>query len=45
MWKKGRVFYSALGHTAKEFRDCPEVLAMTIRGMVWAAEGKAVSGN
>jgi len=45
MWKKGRVFYSALGHTAKEFRDCPEVLAMTIRGMVWAAEGKVVSGN
>lgn len=36
-WGKGRVFYSALGHAAQEFRDYPEVLAMTIRGMLWAA--------
>ena len=41
-WGKGRVFYSALGHCAKEFSDYPEMLAMTIRGMIWAAEGKAI---
>lgn len=36
-WGKGRVFYSALGHTAQEFKDYPEVLAMTVRGLAWAA--------
>jgi len=40
-WGRGRVFYSALGHCAKEFSDYPDMLAMTIRGMIWAAEGKA----
>jgi hypothetical protein len=40
-WGKGRVFYSALGHCAKEFTDYPEVLAMTIRGIIWAGAGKA----
>ena len=39
-WGKGRVFYSAMGHCAKEFIDYPEVLAMSVRGMIWAAEGK-----
>lgn len=39
-WGKGRVFYSALGHTAAELESCPEVLAMTLRGMEWAAAGK-----
>lgn len=39
-WGKGRVFYSALGHVAKEFREHKHVLAMTVRGMLWAAEGK-----
>jgi hypothetical protein len=39
-WGKGRVFYSALGHAAKEFRDYPQVLEMTIRGMLWAAGKK-----
>jgi uncharacterized protein len=37
-WGKGRVFYSALGHTAAELEGHPEVLAMTIRGMRWAAK-------
>jgi len=41
MWGRGRVFYSALGHQAKEFVTYPDVLAMTTRGMLWAAEGKA----
>jgi type 1 glutamine amidotransferase len=36
-WKAGKVFYSALGHSSKEFIEYPEVLAMTIRGMKWAA--------
>ena len=39
MWGKGKVFYSALGHVAAEFTKYPEVLAMTIRGLRWAARG------
>lgn len=39
-WGKGRVFYSALGHVAKEFVDYPHVLELTVRGILWAAEGK-----
>ena len=39
-WGKGRVFFSALGHTAAEVKKYPEVLAMTTRGMLWAAKGK-----
>jgi hypothetical protein len=39
-WGAGRVFYSALGHVAKEFADYPHVLDMTVRGMLWAAAGK-----
>jgi uncharacterized protein len=39
-WKKvygkGRVFYSALGHTADEFA-VPEMKTMLERGMIWAA--------
>ena len=35
-WGKGRVFYSALGHCAKELDDYPHVLEMTLRGMLWA---------
>ena len=40
VWKKiygkGRVFYSALGHTADEFA-VPEMKTMLERGMLWAA--------
>ena len=36
-WGEGRVFYSALGHVAEEFKKYPAVLAMTTRGMLWAA--------
>lgn len=42
-WGKGRVFYSALGHVAKEFKAYPKVLEMTINGFLWAAEGKIAS--
>jgi type 1 glutamine amidotransferase len=38
MYGKGRVFYSSLGHVAKDF-DTPEVLETLKRGILWAAEG------
>lgn len=37
MWGKGKVFYNALGHVADEFVKHPDVLEMSLRGMVWAA--------
>ncbi|HUU58977.1 MAG TPA: ThuA domain-containing protein [Phycisphaerae bacterium] len=40
MYGKGRVFYSSLGHVAKDL-DVPEALEIFRRGMLWAAEGKA----
>ena len=36
MWDKGRVFYSSLGHVAKDF-DVPEAREIQRRGMLWAA--------
>lgn len=36
-WGKGRVFYSALGHDPSEFDAYPEVFAMALRGLQWAA--------
>jgi type 1 glutamine amidotransferase len=40
IWKrqhgKGRVFYSSLGHVAKEF-EVPEMRTMLRRGLLWAA--------
>lgn len=36
MYGKGRVFYSALGHVAKDF-DVPEVKEIVKRGLQWAA--------
>ena len=35
-WGNGRVFYSALGHTAAEFQ-VPQTLEIMRRGMLWAA--------
>jgi len=35
-WEKGRVFYSSLGHVAKDF-DVPEAREIQRRGMLWAA--------
>jgi len=41
VWKRrhgtGRVFFSSLGHVAKEF-DVPEVRTIVQRGMLWAAK-------
>ena len=43
VWKKyfgdGRVFYSSLGHVAKDFK-VPEALTIMERGIMWAAESK-----
>jgi type 1 glutamine amidotransferase len=40
VWKRmygaGKVFYSSLGHNAKQF-DVPEVREITKRGLLWAA--------
>lgn len=36
MYGKGRVFYSSLGHVAKEF-EVPEVKKIVQRGMLWAS--------
>jgi type 1 glutamine amidotransferase len=40
VWKRlygtGKVFYSSLGHNAKQF-DVPEVRELTRRGLIWAA--------
>lgn len=36
MWGQGKVFYSSLGHVAKEF-EVPETLTIMTRGMLWAA--------
>ncbi|TIP34146.1 MAG: hypothetical protein E5X90_06355, partial [Mesorhizobium sp.] len=33
---KGRVFYSSLGHAAKEF-EVPQMRTILRRGLVWAA--------
>jgi len=35
-WSKGRVFYSSLGHVAKDF-DVPEARTIVERGMLWAS--------
>ncbi|MHB9034341.1 MAG: ThuA domain-containing protein [Anaerolineae bacterium] len=46
-WKKmygqGRVFYCSLGHVAQVFSQDPQILPMVTRGMIWAAEGKALA--
>ena len=46
IWKRaygaGRVFYTSLGHVAKDF-DIPEVKEITKRGIVWAAAGKGAN--
>jgi type 1 glutamine amidotransferase len=36
MYGQGRVFYSAIGHSTKEF-EIPEVREITKRGLLWAA--------
>jgi len=33
---KGKVFYSSLGHNLADFKNVPEVLEITVRGLLWA---------
>ena len=35
-WGQGKVFYSSLGHAARDF-EVPQVLDLTLRGLLWAA--------
>jgi type 1 glutamine amidotransferase len=37
MWGVGRVFYSSVGHVAKDF-DVPEARTIVKRGMLWASK-------
>lgn len=37
MWGKGRIFYSSLGHVAKDY-DVPEAKEIFRRGMLWASK-------
>lgn len=37
MWGSGRVFFSSLGHVAKDF-DLPQAREITVRGMLWASK-------
>ena len=37
MWGAGKVFYSSLGHVAKDF-EVPEVRKIVERGMLWASK-------
>ena len=32
----GRVFYSSLGHTLEDFKRTPQILEITVRGLLWA---------
>jgi type 1 glutamine amidotransferase len=36
MWGEGRVFYSSLGHVARDF-EVPEAREIMKRGMLWAS--------
>ncbi len=42
MWGHGRVFYTSLGHVDNVF-DIPEAMETMRRGMLWAAESKALA--
>jgi len=33
---QGRVFFSSLGHTVEDFKRNPQILEITIRGLLWA---------
>ncbi|HNT36413.1 MAG TPA: ThuA domain-containing protein, partial [bacterium] len=35
-WGQGRVFYTALGHVAKDF-EVPQLKEIVKRGMIWAS--------
>ena len=37
-WGQGRVFFSSLGHVAKEYEEIPEIKEILRRGMLWASK-------
>ena len=43
IWKRkygeGKVFYCAMGHTAKDFQNTPEILEIIVRGILWTMRG------
>ena len=39
MYGKGRVFYTAIGHTTRDF-EIPDAMEMLQRGIRWAAQSK-----
>ncbi len=43
-WGHGRVFYNALGHHNDVF-EVPEAWELMKRGLLWAAEGKAIASE
>jgi len=44
MFGQGRVFYSSLGHVAKDL-DVPQALIIMTRGMLWVAKGRRGGGS
>ena len=42
VWKRkygqGKVFFCSLGHQAEEFKTCPQLLEIVVRGILWAAK-------
>ncbi len=42
-WGYGRVFYCSLGHHDDVFENAPTANVLMERGMLWAAEGKALA--
>ena len=42
-WGNGRVFYCSLGHHDDVFDKSPNAQELMRRGMLWAAEGKALA--
>lgn len=43
-WGFGRVYYNSLGHHA-DIVDMPQVKELMRRGLLWAAEGKALAAG
>lgn len=41
-WKRkygqGKVFFCSLGHQGEEFKTCPQLLEIVVRGILWAAK-------
>ena len=42
VWKRkygqGKVFFCSLGHQGEEFKTCPQLLEIVVRGILWAAK-------